>query len=574
MNTRSSGSNKRSREPQGGPSQRDLGGPQRVLEPLRASGSPALWLELVVNLFLNQGIYSEAGITALEKPVNEPTELPSEGELTLYISFVNEARKNLLELYRSALEPSAVQSNDEETDELIKERRKAIQDGANAPVPSDAAKLPALSAAQDAYPMKIGRPFDKTGPPVSIYHSVFSAFQANIQNPQFKPKPNDVVAAFDLIQAASRVYPSEDDRLKQMKPLLSDLLSHLIGGLAAGDKIRPDGVVMLHIDQVGDIPLLVMEAKNEIGTVGSDPDIQGSFAFRKLWAENALSGVRNVCCCPSFILSVAGPHITIHGGVLATEYIAQPLTEMLGLANFPDPYGRAEYIAKVMAALRDSLNDLANFYRSLKTAKKEQPTSFSPFFRSYNGFTLTYTSRNLLSNRIGRAMFNAKVKGPNEEQETPVKVKFTPRYCEDAHTLLAKERLAPQLLHCGKLENGWNVVVMEYIAGLDLESSNTTTIPPRAIEDVKKAVDMLHDKNWVFGDLRRPNVMLCDRDRDPPGVGTEQGAMLVDFDWAGEDGKGMYPPALNGRIQWPEGVVNCGIMRKEHDVAMLGLLFS
>lgn len=135
--------------------------------------------------------------------------------------------------------------------------------------------------------MKIGRPFEETGPPVSTYHPIFSKFQAGIQDPNFEPKPEDVATAFDLIEIAAKVYPSEDDRVKDMTVLLGDLLDCLIGGHAPGDKLRPDGVVWHRINRVA-VPLLVMEAKNEIGTGGSDPDIESSFSFRKLWTDESV----------------------------------------------------------------------------------------------------------------------------------------------------------------------------------------------------------------------------------------------------------------------------------------------
>jgi tRNA A-37 threonylcarbamoyl transferase component Bud32 len=41
---------------------------------------------------------------------------------------------------------------------------------------------------------------------------------------------------------------------------------------------------------------------------------------------------------------------------------------------------------------------------------------------------------------------------------------------------------------------------------------------------VVKAIGVLHDNNLVFGDLRSPNVLDL-----------KSGAMLIDFDWCGED---------------------------------------
>ena len=47
--------------------------------------------------------------------------------------------------------------------------------------------------------------------------------------------------------------------------------------------------------------------------------------------------------------------------------------------------------------------------------------------------------------------------------------------------------------------------------------------------DIRRAMDLLHEKNLVFGDLRPPNILI-----------KGDTALLVDFDWCGEEGKGKY----------------------------------
>lgn len=251
------------------------------------------------------------------------------------------------------------------------------------------------------------------------------------------------------------------------------------------------------------------------------------------------------------------------------------MTEMLGLANFPDPFGRAQYIAKIMTAFRSCLEELETFYNMLVPAEEPELAPLIPAFKEYGEdkkITLTYTSGNLLSNRIGRAMFRAKAKQPGEEEGAPVLVRFTPRYGREAHALLAEKGLAPQLLHYEVLENGWAVVVMDFVDGIDLELARQWFVPPPTLKDVEEALRVLHKENLVFGDLRRPNILLCKR--DVPGGGTEEGEMLVDFDWAGKHDEQRYPPMLNPGFEWAEGIKGGGIMKKEHDIAMLNLLKS
>ncbi|KAJ7939208.1 hypothetical protein B0H13DRAFT_1587224, partial [Mycena leptocephala] len=76
--------------------------------------------------------------------------------------------------------------------------------------------------------------------------------------------------------------------------------------------------------------------------------------------------------------------------------------------------------------------------------------------------------------------------------------------------------------------------------------------------DVRRAIGALHDRNIVFGDLRLPNIMICDNR-----------AVLVDFDWAALVGQGRYPATLSDLDVWAPTVAPYGVMEKEHDDHML-----
>lgn len=76
-----------------------------------------------------------------------------------------------------------------------------------------------------------------------------------------------------------------------------------------------------------------------------------------------------------------------------------------------------------------------------------------------------------------------------------------------------------------------------------------------------EAIGILHAQNIVFGDLRRPNIMITDDDR----------VRLIDFDWCGVHGEHTYPFTLNDArnttngIDWDSGVKRGGKMMKVHD---------
>ncbi|KAG9036674.1 hypothetical protein FRB95_008258 [Tulasnella sp. JGI-2019a] len=60
-------------------------------------------------------------------------------------------------------------------------------------------------------------------------------------------------------------------------------------------------------------------------------------------------------------------------------------------------------------------------------------------------------------------------------------VKFTDRYNEKAHRILAKHGLAPQLLHIQSIGGGLTMVVMDLVRGLTLDEVTRDSISPRRI---------------------------------------------------------------------------------------------
>ncbi|KAK1224305.1 hypothetical protein PQX77_012793, partial [Marasmius sp. AFHP31] len=103
-------------------------------------------------------------------------------------------------------------------------------------------------------------------------------------------------------------------------------------------------------------------------------------------------------------------------------------------------------------------------------------------------------------------------------------VKFSDRYGYEAHQLLAAEDRAPKLYYVGLLDGEHDVlehsearggrgpssglytgpirmIVMEYLKGTDARNMDTEDWPMDAYDQVKKAVEHLHGKGYVFGDL-------------------------------------------------------------------------
>ena len=177
--------------------------------------------------------------------------------------------------------------------------------------------------------------------------------------------------------------------------------------------------------------------------------------------------------------------------------------------------------------------------------------------------------------------FVAKVKSSGRK----LVIKFVEQYGVEAHQLLADAGMAPRLLYCGLLDGECDtrdagrftrvstatgglyacpvdMVVMEYIEG---DTVDKASILPKDIrEKAEKAIQKLHDGQYVFGDLRAVNVMV-----------SGDKVFLIDFDWAGKVNEARYPLNLSRSVKWPKEAkeLEMEYILMDHDRFMLDQLF-
>ena len=108
------------------------------------------------------------------------------------------------------------------------------------------------------------------------------------------------------------------------------------------------------------------------------------------------------------------------------------------------------------------------------------------------------------------------------------------------------------------------MVVMDYLDPTTFKHVSDPDTDLKAA--VYKAVDVLHDRRLVHGDLRDCNVMY----RKVNGAWI---ALLLDFDWSGKYGEVRYPGTINRiTVDRPAGVQGAKPILMEHDRAMIELL--
>jgi hypothetical protein len=90
-------------------------------------------------------------------------------------------------------------------------------------------------------------------------------------------------------------------------------------------------------------------------------------------------------------------------------------------------------------------------------------------------------------------------------------------------------------------------------------------LPSTVLDDVKLAVEKLHEAELVHGDIRRFNIMVV---KSRGKCEEEWRGLLMDYDWVGPVGEAAYPPMLTifEEIDWAEGVAPAGEIEKKHDL--------
>lgn len=259
--------------------------------------------------------------------------------------------------------------------------------------------------------------------------------------------------------------------------------------------------------------------------------------------------------------------------------MVQRLTDFIWIGNdtiFNEP--SIYRIARILHAFGQSARSLAVYYQSLKIQPHPIRERFFPFINTYrsepDNSIVKFKAIKHLEPRPICITFLALTEAPTSKL---IVVKFVHRYNEEAHRLLADRDMAPKLLYCGEVGSirasdahrpgHLHMVVMDYVDGLRADIAHRHKLLPQSfLKQVQAILAHLHDHDYVFGDLRSPNIMVTKNDK----------VMFIDFDLVGKDRKSRYPIIMadSESIEWPEGVKNgLGKMKKEHDLYMFKRLF-
>ena len=257
-------------------------------------------------------------------------------------------------------------------------------------------------------------------------------------------------------------------------------------------------------------------------------------------------------------------------------FTIQHFTNYLYLGGDPFKAKQINRVAKVFYVVSRAVAALRKYYYPLRLRLSPKSARLLPSPTYLPGSSpfreLVFTGRFSFEGRkpddYRRSLFRGTYGG------NTVLIKFCEGYGEVGHRMLASLGLAPSLHFCSVILGDVVIVVMDLVDGqCSYHGFKHQKLPQTVLDDVKHALQVLHAQDLVFGDLRRPNLMVV----NSRGKGEEeQRGLLVDFDWAGKLGKAKYPPGLNisGEIDWADGAAPDVKIEKEHDLGMLEKLIN
>ncbi|PCH37282.1 hypothetical protein WOLCODRAFT_83821, partial [Wolfiporia cocos MD-104 SS10] len=406
--------------------------------------------------------------------------------------------------------------------------------------------------------------------PIVIYDSIFVTFIADVNSSEPLNDDDLVQQTEKFMESVSGIrcvenesYTSNHVGLKRILEIaLESMATHTDG--PESDHIIP---YLREVEPHEAAALGIIEEKAGVGKSG-DAAIQAEFYYRLYWKE--CSDLLDASFSSMFLVSLMGPYLSISGAIWTTDIIVQPLISGLLWLGSPPLISDIEIIrvAHVFGALKKGLKSLHDRYRSLDLPAGNILGRFFPLATSftYSGKKVSFKYQDYIKSKstsclVFSAILDNKVIG-NEQQ---VVVKFIEQYGKDAHELLEKEGLSPKLYYCSDI---WHddlttnkgcgsrqMIVMEYVRGWAPMHADCTN----HYKGLSKAVKLLHDKGMVHGDLHRLNIIATD---DP-------NAPILDFDWAGMQGKVRYPLRLSKEVHWEPSVHDYMLIEYKHDDFML-----
>ncbi|KIK64163.1 hypothetical protein GYMLUDRAFT_83497 [Collybiopsis luxurians FD-317 M1] len=467
---------------------------------------------------------------------------------------------------------------DDETNDVVTQLRQDFTryvDGVmKGKTPSSAAKSANYDEIQASAAALLDGRSAKNGPqtaapPIELYHPVFGRFSELSNCPDLEVPENVLRDTAELLRSVSTISIREaprDEGTRLLTKILGISLEHVVNQ----DRTSADYLSVQHTPFNINAAPFIGEVKGEMGNGGSDPSVQVSFSYSRFYCNSERAQIRAVSCCPAFLVGIAGPWLVILGAVLTSRTIVQRLSpfEWLACSRVLDSE-QVHRIARRLYALRLSIEQLGEYYRTLSSPPVASHLIHPRFCPSINHFSLDGKQIPFVYvHPLERDPVSVTFKVIRLDTKQAIVIKFVRQYGHAAHVWMSEQGLAPKLLSYTSLGDHYgnlHLVAMEFVEGQTLDDAYSISEPlPADIQNgVRRALDILAEKKFIFGDLRRPNVILAN------GTDSiEKRIRFVDFDWVGKEGEFRYPFHLASVVRNPSGALEYDLITREHQENM------
>lgn len=168
--------------------------------------------------------------------------------------------------------------------------------------------------------------------------------------------------------------------------------------------------------------------------------------------------IRNCCCCPTFLIALAGPWMCILGAVFVDHVVVQELTDFIWIGGQPYNDNKIKSVTRILAALCEGLNELEDFYSKLSLGVSQRDSQrFFPFIQQYSigEHVVRFSYQAYLMRKTpdshSKPVFLATAEAEDGQgSRRDIVVKFVQRYDTKAHRLLASADRAPNFFTARK----------------------------------------------------------------------------------------------------------------------------
>ncbi|KAJ3498893.1 hypothetical protein NLJ89_g10162 [Agrocybe chaxingu] len=429
-----------------------------------------------------------------------------------------------------AISTVIIQASDE-CDDVAKHRKKFLGQRKKQ-APSEGTKPMTFEADQKKAAICFDWPSQvRDAIPIELLHPVFGQFMDDCKHHTPTTEDNILVEAF--VKVMQKFFEKEKDRQKEILMAFNEASVFMKGSKI--DDYSTDGDL-----SVGLLRYLIAEIKNEIGSTGVEPYLQGILYYLESTRDQAVR-----CCTsilPCIVIALFGPFVGFAGVAWTDHPNAQMLSTVIPCHFSIYDSEMRDRLARHLRALRLSLVSLVKYYEGLRSVgpASGSPLPRNPMLPYPSSFSLTDSSEQQFtyeSRKTGNnLLFFGRLLGAGAGA---VCIKFTRRYCKEAHEFCASRGFAPKLHGFERLPGGWYMIVMddtreeyedlfEFISGhsdqLDNDSHNSL------LDSLKASLSQFHQANYVHGDMRNSNIMV-------KKSGLNGSFLLVDFDWSGTIGE-------------------------------------